>query len=141
MDAYLHLQGVMGERVWQQRWLLSPRFHVFAEWCILLLLPDQKMLVKQGRPLPKGFAVSVTTGLAQIDGFLSRVSSADTTMACVERVRFSFLFFFFLFFLIRVTDFFFDRNIKGSKERCLLEQKHNLRIFGVIRFIELQNDT
>ena len=31
--------------------------------------------------------------------------------------------------------------MKGSKERYLLEQKHNLQMFGVIPFIKLQNDT
>ena len=30
---------------------------------------------------------------------------------------------------------------KGPEERCLLRQKHNLRIFGVIPFMMLQNDT
>ena len=32
-------------------------------------------------------------------------------------------------------------NFKGSKERYLLGQKHSLQIFGVVRFVELQNDT
>ena len=31
--------------------------------------------------------------------------------------------------------------MKGSKERYLLGQKHNLQIFGVIPFVKLQNDT
>ena len=30
---------------------------------------------------------------------------------------------------------------KGSKERYLLGQKHNLQIFWVIPFLKLQNDT
>ena len=34
-----------------------------------------------------------------------------------------------------------SKHIKGSKERYLLEQKHNLQIFGVIPFVKLQNDT
>ena len=33
------------------------------------------------------------------------------------------------------------KQIKGSKERYLLGQKHNLQIFGVIPFIKLQNYT
>ena len=32
------------------------------------------------------------------------------------------------------------KRIKGSKERYLLGQKHNLQIFGVIPFVKLQND-
>ena len=32
-------------------------------------------------------------------------------------------------------------HIKGSKERYLLGQKHNLQIFGVTPFVKLQNDT
>ena len=32
------------------------------------------------------------------------------------------------------------KHIKGSKERYLLGQQHNLHIFGVIPFIKLQND-
>ena len=34
-----------------------------------------------------------------------------------------------------------SKHMKGSKERYLLEQKHNLQMFGVIPFIKLQNDT
>ena len=34
-----------------------------------------------------------------------------------------------------------SKHIKGSKERYLLGQKYNLKIFGVIPFIKLQNDT
>ena len=33
-----------------------------------------------------------------------------------------------------------SKHIKGSKERYLLGQKHNLQIFGAIPFIKLQND-
>ena len=32
-------------------------------------------------------------------------------------------------------------HIKGSKERCLLGQNITMRIFEVIPFIKLQNDT
>ena len=31
--------------------------------------------------------------------------------------------------------------MKGSKERYLLAQNHNLQIFGVTPFVKLQNDT
>ena len=31
-----------------------------------------------------------------------------------------------------------DNNMKGSKERYVLGQKHNLQIFGVIPFIKQQ---
>ena len=34
-----------------------------------------------------------------------------------------------------------SKHAKGSKERCLLGQKHNLQTFGVILFVKLQNDT
>ena len=34
-----------------------------------------------------------------------------------------------------------SKHMKGSKERYLLGQKHNLQIFGVILFVKLQNDT
>ena len=34
-----------------------------------------------------------------------------------------------------------SKHIKGSKERYLLGQKHNIQIFGVIPFVKLQNDT
>ena len=34
-----------------------------------------------------------------------------------------------------------SKHIKGSKQRCLLGQRHNLQIFGAIPFIKLQNDT
>ena len=34
-----------------------------------------------------------------------------------------------------------SKHITGSKERSLFRAKHNMRIFGVIPFIELQNDT
>ena len=34
-----------------------------------------------------------------------------------------------------------SKHLKGSKERHLLGQKHNLHIFGVIPFVKLQNDT
>ena len=34
-----------------------------------------------------------------------------------------------------------SKHIKGSKERYLVGQKHNLQIFEVIPFIKLQNDT
>ena len=34
-----------------------------------------------------------------------------------------------------------SKHIKGSKERCLLGENTNMRIFGVIPFIKLQNDT
>ena len=33
------------------------------------------------------------------------------------------------------------KHTKGSEELYLLEQKHNLQVFGVISFIRLQNDT
>ena len=36
---------------------------------------------------------------------------------------------------------FKSKHIKGSKERYLLGQKHNLQIFGVTPLIKLQNDT
>ena len=34
-----------------------------------------------------------------------------------------------------------SKHVKGSKERYLLEQNTSMRIFGVILFIKLQNDT
>ena len=43
--------------------------------------------------------------------------------------------------ILRYTKASGPKNIKDSKERYLLGQKHNLKIYGVIPIVRLQNDS